>query len=127
MAQEPQAWKVTESAVPSAKLQAVVTAAHMKLLPSGGLVSYANICEFRGHEVPHLVVQAASGPVTVMVLVHESVRSPVDFDEGGYRGVIVPVAGHGSIAVLTRSHTLDAAAVDRIAASVRAAIVWTGA
>jgi len=127
MADEPQAWQVTESAVAPAKLQAVVSAAHMRLAPSGGRVSYANTCEFRGHEVPHLVVQDSSGPVTVMVLVHESVRSAVDFDEGGYRGVIVPVAGHGSIAVLTRSHTLDAAAIDRIAASLRSAIVWTAA
>lgn len=127
MADEPQAWAVTDSAVSPAKLQAVVAEAQMKLAPSGGRVSYANICEFRGHEVPHLVVQDSSGPVTVMVLVHESVRSAVDFDEGGYRGVIVPVAGHGSIAVLTRSHTLDVAAIDRIAASLRAAIVWTRA
>lgn len=125
MAGEPDAWKLTETAVPAAKLQAVVAAAHMRLQPSGGLVSYANTCEFRGHEVPHLVVQDGSGPVTVMVLVHESEPSPVDFDESGYRGVILPVAGHGSIAVLTRSHTLDAAAVARIAATVRAAIVWT--
>jgi hypothetical protein len=125
MADEPQAWQVTDSAVAPAKLQAVVAAAHMLLASSGGLVSYANTCEFRGHAVPHLVVQDRSGPVTVMVLVHESVRSPLDFDEGGYRGVIVPVPGHGSIAVLTRSHTLDAAAIDRIAASVRSAIVWT--
>ena len=37
-----------------------------------GLVSYANSCVFRGHHVPHLVVQTEAGPVTVMVLVHES-------------------------------------------------------
>jgi hypothetical protein len=55
------------------------------------------------------------------------VNGPRDFDESGYRGVIVPVSGHGSIAVLTRSHTLDAAAIERIAAAVRAAISYTGA
>lgn len=127
MADEPQAWKATDTAVSAAKLQTVVAAVHMQLSASGGVVSYANTCEFRGHEVPHLVVQDRSGPVTLMVLVHESVRSPVAFDEGGYRGVIVPVVGHGSIAVLTRSQSLDAAAIDRIAAIVRSAIVWTGA
>ena len=38
--------------------------------------------------VPHLVVQTEMGPVTVMVLVHESVAKPVPFEEQGYRGVI---------------------------------------
>ncbi len=37
-----------------------------------------------------------------MVLVHEAVRNPQQFDEQGYRGTIVPVPGHGSIAVLMR-------------------------
>ena len=47
-------------------------------------------------------MQTESGPVTVMVLVHERVSKPLQFDEQGYRGVIVPVPGHGSLAVLGR-------------------------
>jgi hypothetical protein len=60
-----------------------------------------------------------------MVLVHESARSPDDFDEQGYRGEILPVPGHGAIAILTRNQRLDAAALDRIAQQLRAAIRWT--
>jgi hypothetical protein len=89
------------------------------------MVSYASSCEFRGHHVPHLVIQTDSGPVTVMVLVHERVSKPVQFDEQGYRGVIVPVAGHGSIAVLTRGPDTDIKTVERIAAQVLASIVWS--
>jgi len=88
------------------------------------LVSYASSCAFRGYHVPHLVIQTASGPVTVMVLVHEQVVRSKRFDEQGYRGVIVPVAGHGSLAVLTRGETVDFAAVEGIARRVQASIVW---
>jgi len=109
----------------AARLSAAIADAHMRLLPDAGVVSYAASCEFRGHHVPHLVVQDTSGPVTVMVLVHESARSAVNFDEQGYRGVILPVPGHGAIAVLTRNKSLGTAAVDRIAARVVGAIDWT--
>jgi hypothetical protein len=57
--------------------------------------------------------------------VHETVPKSVHFDEEGYRGVIVPVAGHGSLAVLTRGTTADIEIVERIAARVLDSIVWT--
>jgi Protein of unknown function (DUF3379) len=125
MAGEPDAWQRTEVAVPSAELNAVLEGSRLRLKADAGVVSYASSCEFRGHKVPHLVVQSPSGPVTVMVLVHETVRKTVQFDEQGYRGTVVPVPGHGSIAVLMRDPGIDGAAVDRIAAQVDAAIVWT--
>ena len=61
-----------------------------------------------------------------MVLVHESVRRVTPFDEQGYRGTIVPVPGHGSIAVLMRDSGVGADEIKRIAAQVDASIVWTG-
>ncbi len=61
-----------------------------------------------------------------MVLVHESVSKAVPFDEEGYRGVIVPVPGHGSLAVLVHDQQGDLRAVREIAARVQGAIVWTG-
>ncbi len=60
-----------------------------------------------------------------MVLVHESVRHATQFDEQGYRGTIVPVPGHGSIAVLMRDSGIGAGEIERIAARVDDAIVWT--
>jgi hypothetical protein len=127
MAGEPQAWRVTDVAVPDGALQPVMRDARLHLTGAAGVVSYANSCSFRGHRVPHLVVQTDHGPVTVMVLVHESTSRPVQFDESGYRGVILPVSGHGSIAVLARGgadEAPDMAVVGRIAARVLDSIVW---
>ena len=127
MAGEPQAWRVTDVAVPAGALQPVLRDARLHLTGAAGVVTYANSCLFRGHVVPHLVVQTDQGPVTVMVLVHESSGQRVTFDESGYRGVIVPVPGHGSIAVLAKEgagEPADAAAVGRIATRVLGAIVW---
>jgi hypothetical protein len=123
MAEEPNAWN-TLDAVPRQKLESVLDIANMRLDRSAPEVSYANSCEFRGHLVPHLVVQTSSGPVTVMVLVHERVSKPEKFDEHGYRGTIVPVPHHGSVAVLMRPSGMDTGNVDAIADQVRKAIIW---
>ena len=126
MAEEPQAWARTDVPVPSADLAPVLAEAHMSLRPDAGMVSYAQSCLFRGHRVPHLVVQTARGPITVMVLVHDSVAAAQPFDEGGYRGVIVPVPGHGSLAVLAKGERESLAEIERVAARVKDATVWTG-
>ena len=127
MAGEPQAWARTDEPVPASDLKQVLDGAHMRLKPEAGTVSYAQSCRFRGHTVPHLVVQTGMGPVTVMVLVHDSVSKAMPFEEGGYRGVIVPVAGHGSLAVLARGVDADLEAVRKVAERVEGAIVWESA
>jgi len=125
MAGEPDAWRRTDVAVDAPALEDVLKDSKLELKPDAGIVSYASSCSFRGHVVPHLVVQTASGPVTVMVLVHESMRSPKDFDEQGYRGTIVPVPGHGSIAVLMHDAGVSRAEIQRIATRVDDSIVWS--
>ena len=125
MAGEPDAWARTEQAVGSPKLDRVMADSNLRLKPGAGLVSYANSCEFRGHQVPHLVLQTGAGPVTVMVLTHESVHGAVRFDEHGYRGMILPVPGHGSLAVLERDGRSDPETLRQAAAGVLAAIEWT--
>jgi len=126
MAAEPQAWRRTDVPVPAPELRAVLRDAQLRLSPRAGLVTYANSCLFRGHRVPHFVVQGARGPVTVMILVHESVRAATPFAEQGYRGVILPVPGHGALAVLTRGAHDDPAVVETAAKRLLAAIIWTG-
>ena len=126
MAEEPGAWRSTHVAVASPALQKVLSDSHVSLAATAGLVSYANSCVFRGHQVPHLVIQTAAGPVTVMVLAHENVPKAVQFAEGGYQGVIVPVTGHGSLAVLARGVNANIAAVEGVAKRVRDSILWTG-
>jgi hypothetical protein len=126
MGGEPGAWRRTDVPVPGVELQEVLHDSHLRLGEGADLVSYAQSCDFRGHRVPHLVIQTESGPVTVMVLVHEHVPKMMRFDEQGYRGVIVPVAGHGSLAVLTHGPDTNLKAIERIAARVQGSIVWTG-
>jgi Protein of unknown function (DUF3379) len=123
MAGEPDAWRRTDVPVADPELDAVLRDSKLSLRSDAGIVSYASSCLFRGHHVPHLVVQTPSGPVTVMVLVHEPVSRSAKFDERGYRGTIVPVPGHGSIAVLMQGSG-DGSDVARIAAQVNDAIVW---
>jgi Protein of unknown function (DUF3379) len=124
MKEEPQAWR-SDEAVQSAQLEDVLRDAHLRLATGAGIVSYANSCAFRGHRVPHLVIQTEAGPVTVMVLVHEIVPKPVQFEEQGYRGVIVPVAGHGSLAMLTRGPATDLQTIEHLAHRVLDSIDWT--
>jgi hypothetical protein len=123
MAAEPDAWN-THDPIPSRNLATVLANANMRLDPRALAVTYANSCEFRGHIVPHLVVWTPGGPVTVMVLVHERVAKSKEFDESGYRGTIVAVPNHGSLAVLMRAPGATIANVDAIARQVTSAIVW---
>jgi hypothetical protein len=81
-------------------------------------VVYAMSCPFHGRRVPHLVVQTASGPLTVMLLPHEKIAARTDFDEQGYRGVLLP-AGPGSVAVLTRADAVPEDIASGIAAAIR--------
>lgn len=123
---EPDAWRRTDVPVPGPDLEDVLRDSHLRLAADAAMVSYASSCEFRGHHVPHLVIQSASGPVTVMVLVHERASKEMQFDEQGYHGVIVPVAGHGSLAVLTRGTALPPQAIEHIASRVLDSLIWTG-
>jgi hypothetical protein len=126
MAGEPQAWSRTDIPAPAPELAHALGDAHLRLDPRAGMVSYARSCLFRAHHVPHLVVQTEMGPVTVMVLVHESISKPERFDEQGYHGVILPVPGHGSLAVLARGQSPGPDMLRQIASRVQDALVWTG-
>jgi hypothetical protein len=82
-------------------------------------VMYAHSCLFRGHVVPHLVVSTPQGPVTVMVLPHDSVKHRMSFHEGGMSGVITP-APHGSLAVIMQGNEN----IDAVAQQVRQSVRW---
>jgi len=81
-------------------------------------VVYAMACPFRGRRVPHLVVQTANGPMTVMLLAHEKVSGRQEFSEGGFAGVLLP-AGEGSVAVLMQDGKVPDAAATQVLSGVR--------
>jgi hypothetical protein len=124
MTHEPQSWQRTAVPVAPGALAYVLHRSGVALAPDAPLVSYANSCWFRGWFVPHLVVQTAAGPMTVMVLPHEHVAAPALVDEGGYRVMIVPAA-HGAIAVLTQG-PVDAGSIQDVVARIAAAVRFTG-
>jgi hypothetical protein len=119
LAHEPEALAQTDRRADPARTAEVLAHGRIRLRPDAVTVSYANSCAFRGHLVPHLVVQTPEGPVTVMVLRDERPPRTIDFDEQGYAGRIVP-AGPGSIAVIGAAGT----DLDSITAAVLAAVVW---
>lgn len=97
---EPQSWNRTRS-VSREDIEAVLRKSGVKLGPGMEPVVYASACWFRGHYVPHLVVATPNGPVTIMILLNETVSSPQQFHDAGFSGLLVP-APAGSVAVLSR-------------------------
>jgi hypothetical protein len=101
-------------------VRAILARDGVRLRSDMGRVSYVMSCPFRGHEVPHLVVQTSAGPVTVLVLRDEKVSRAKTFREQGYSGTLEP-SGPGSIAVIGGSDEQ----VKEAAARIEAALEWT--
>ena len=105
---EPDSW-LAEQQLNAQSIGGALHGAGVALDLTSDKVTYAQSCWFHGHYVPHLVVQTAQGPATVLILRHEHVRGPRSFHEAGLNGVIVPAA-QGSIAVLARGGDVEALA-----------------
>jgi hypothetical protein len=116
--EEPESWLARQQ-VDARGIAAALRGAGVELDITSDRISYAQSCWFRGHYVPHLVVQSASGPVTVMILRNQHVRGRRTFEESGMSGVIVP-APQGSIAVLTRG----GGNVEALAAQMQQDVRW---
>lgn len=110
---EPASWIDTGRTVSQAELDVIARKAGVRIDPAIGPVMYAMPCEFRGHVVPHLVVRDSQGPVTIMILAHERVKSRQHFSEQGLTGVLLP-APQGAVAILTH----DDARIDSIASRI---------
>jgi len=115
---EPESWLAAQH-VDAAGIDKALRGAGVELNLTSDKITYAQSCWFRGHYVPHLVVQTTSGPVTVLILRHEPVKRRHEFHEEGMTGVIVP-AGSGSLAVLAR----DGGNIDDIATQMERDVHW---
>lgn len=120
MEHEPYSRVVSDDAVPGAELGRVLAPA-VSRLDTGqvGLVTYARTCPINGREVPHLVVQGADGPVTLLLMAEEKLDAPVPLEGDGFHGVILPV-GDGSIAVVGE----QGQSVDDVTEDIRGAVDW---
>jgi Protein of unknown function (DUF3379) len=117
---EPESWLATQQ-VSAQSIGAALHGAGVELGITSDKITYAQSCWFRGHYVPHLVVQTAQGPVTVMILRHEQVSGRRAFREAGMSGVIVP-DGAGSIAVLSKGGS--GGDLDAIAGQMQRDVHW---
>ena len=115
---EPDSWLATQHVSAQGITQAL-HGAGVALEITSDKIMYAQSCWFRGHYVPHLVIQTARGPATVLILRHEQPRARRAFHEAGMSGVIVP-AEQGSIAVLTRG----AGDLDDLAGQMQHDVHW---
>jgi hypothetical protein len=115
---EPGSWDGGE--VSAGDVAAVLGAAGVEFDSTLPIV-YAAPCSFRGRRIAHLVVQTATGPMTVMLLPHETVARRREFSEDGMRGVLLP-AGAGAVAVLARDGDGDVPAP--LAEEIVRAVRW---
>lgn len=119
---EPDLLIPTTELVDEARLHAVAARSGSEIQGDlGGEVRYAGLCRLRGQLVAHLVVQGESGPVTVLLLPTEAMSSPVEIDERGLKGAILPLEG-GSIAVVG---TDDERELETVQERVRGAVRWS--
>lgn len=90
----------TLDVVPEAELAALLEREGLRLLPGVMRISYAQPCRFHGSFAPHLVVQTDSGPVTVLILLHEPTRTTIErIHTSGLDGIIIPAARGVLVAV----------------------------
>lgn len=96
---EPYALRVTDEPVDARRLARVVPATVAAMNHDAGLITYAQTCVIHGKKVPHLVIQGARGPVTILLLPDEAVESVVQIEGESINGIILPV-GNGSVAII---------------------------
>jgi hypothetical protein len=112
----------TSQRVDAVELAGMLERLNMAIKPGAAHVSYAMTCEFRGHRVPHLVMQTEQGPVTVMILAEEPTPAGGEsFDEEGFRGMILP-APRGAVAVLRQAELGNEVPIDVVAKNLQAAL-----
>ncbi len=96
---EPMAMRVSNTPVSDSRLERTVPGDVAVMNHDAGLITYAQSCIINGKTVPHLVLQGENGPVTILLMPDEKIRTARDLDGTGIQGVILPV-GDGSIAII---------------------------
>ena len=96
---EPRALLPSDVRVQERELAKVVPASIAELDQSKAFITYAETCPISGNNVPHLVIQGKSGPITIMLLPDEKISEAISLNNETSHGVILPV-GDGSIAIV---------------------------
>lgn len=114
--------QVTSVEVSREALGGVLDAQVLTMDAGGSLVTYARHCVINNKTVPHLVIQGAQGPITLILLPQEAVDSAILLSTESSHGVIVPV-GSGSIAIIgERAEQLRE--IDEIGKRLEQTVTW---
>ena len=111
--EQPLAGPVDENTV-----RGVMKQAGLRLDPIDPSIVFMRTCFIRGRLVPHFMVRTADGMATVMILPDEHVKAAERFEGSGYKGVLIPDAHRGTIALLSRAN-VD---LDHYAGEIRRAV-----
>ena len=117
---EPGALRVTATPVSDKRLVRVVPASTARFDREASLITYAQTCVINGKRIPHLVIQGARGPVTILLLPDEPVDGATPLEGQSIQGVILPVGG-GSVAIIGDREE----ALGPIQERVLQAVTWT--
>jgi len=85
-------------------VRSVMQQAGLRLDPIDPSIVFMRTCFIRGRLVPHFMVRTADGMATVMILPDEHVKAAERFEGAGYKGLLIPDAKRGSIALLSRAN-----------------------
>ncbi|MDA0706841.1 MAG: DUF3379 family protein [Proteobacteria bacterium] len=96
---EPGALRITDLAVDDEHLNNVVPLRIAAMDHRAGLITFAETCPINGKDIPHLVIQGRTGPVTILLLPDEKVSGVIELNDEHRQGVILPV-GDGSVAII---------------------------
>jgi hypothetical protein len=107
-----------DGSVDERTVRTVMEQAGLRLDPINPSIVFIRTCFIRGRLVPHFMVRTADGMATVMILPHEQIKAVERFEGNGYKGVLIPAARKGSIALLSRAN-VD---LDRYAGEIRHAV-----
>jgi hypothetical protein len=104
--------------VDESTVRSVMEQAGLRLDAIDPSIVFMRTCFIRGRLVPHFIVRTADGMATVMILPDEHLKNAERFDGSGYKGLLIPDAEKGSIAVLSRAD-VD---LDHYAGEIRRAV-----
>ena len=117
---EPLALRPSSTPVSDSQLSRAVPQNIASMNHDAGLITYAQSCSISGRVVPHLVIQGARGPITILLMPDEPVAEATTIDGVNIKGVILPV-GNGSIAIIgDREEQLD-----QVKESVLNSVMWS--
>jgi len=117
---EPLALRPSSTPVSDSQLSRAVPQNIASMNHDAGLITYAQSCTISGRVVPHLVIQGAHGPITILLMPEEPVAEATTIDGVNIRGIILPV-GNGSIAIIgDREEQLD-----QVKENVLDSVMWS--